>query len=98
MRDVESGKIPVVKGFKGDWGSFFQDRDSWISAAYSGRTGPVIDFQKHENKNPSLMIFHVEFNTSGYISRADMPDAGFNFDFMGRPENYRIANELPNGV
>jgi hypothetical protein len=91
MRDVETGQIPVVKGVKEDWGSFVQDRDSWTSAAYSGRIGPVIDFQKHQNKNPAPMIFHFEFNASGYISRADMPDAGFNFDFMGRPESYHIA-------
>ena len=27
MRGVESGSIPVRKGFKGDWGSFVEDRD-----------------------------------------------------------------------
>ena len=88
MRDIETGKIPVRKGLKGDWGSFVEDRDSWTSATYSSQTGPVIDFQKHQNKNPYPMIFHFEFNTSGYISRADMPDTGFNFDFMGRPESW----------
>jgi hypothetical protein len=91
MRDVEAGKIAVRKGVKGDWSSFIEVRDTWTSATYSGRTGPVIDFQKHQNKNPYPMIFHFEFNTSGYIGRADMPDAGFNFDFVGRPKTYHIA-------
>ena len=91
MRDVEAGKIPVQKGLKGDWGSFVQDRDSWTSASYSSRTGPVIDFQRHQSKNPYPMIFHFEFNASGYICRADMPDASFNFDFMGRPEGWQGA-------
>jgi len=91
MRGVESGSIPVRNGFKGDWGSFVEDRDTWISAGYSGRSGPVIDFQKHQNKNPYPIIFHFEFNRSGYISRADMPGAAFNFNFVGRPESYHVA-------
>jgi hypothetical protein len=88
MRDVEIGKIAVKQGFKGNWGSFVQNPDAWISAEYSGRTGPVIDFQKHQNKNPAPMIFDFEFNTSGYITRVDMPDDGFNFDYMGRAQSW----------
>ena len=43
MRDVETGKIPVRQGIKGNWASFVQGRDTTTSASYSGRTGPVIE-------------------------------------------------------
>src|SRR5947209_1072228 len=51
MRDVETGKIPVRQGIKGNWASFVQGRDITTSASYSGRTGPVIDFEKHQNND-----------------------------------------------
>jgi hypothetical protein len=85
MQDVELGKITVWKNLSsGHWQSFVKTPDSWTAVDYADRLGPVIDFQKHENKNPASMIYSFEFNSVGYITQADMPLDGFSFDEKGR--------------
>jgi hypothetical protein len=89
MHDVEQGKIAVRKNLSsGRWQSFVEKPDSWIAADFADRLGPVIDFQKHENKNPAPMIYSFELNRAGYITRADMPLDGFSFDEKGRLEHW----------
>jgi hypothetical protein len=90
MHDVEQGKIAIRKNLSGGrWESFVERPDSWIAVDYTDRLGPVSDFQKHENKNPAPMIYHFTFNSAGYITRADMPLDGFDFDDHGRLQHWR---------
>jgi hypothetical protein len=89
MHDVEHGKIAVRKNLsRGRWQSFVESPGSWIVVYYADRLGPVTDFQKHENKNPAPMTYHFTFNRAGYITRADMPLDGFDFDDHGRLQHW----------
>lgn len=87
MRSVEQGKIPVQKNLStGGWQSIVNTNDSWAFIAYSNKLGPVTSVQKHPRNGPAHYIF--EFNLAGYITRADMPPDGFNFDDNGRLEHW----------
>jgi hypothetical protein len=88
MRDVETGKIVVRQSLKGDWGSHLDKPDGWLHATYASKLGLVVDFQKHQRKNPFPMIYGFTFNASGYIERADMPLDGFDFDDQGRLQQW----------
>jgi hypothetical protein len=93
MRDVESGKIAVRQGLKGDWASFVEKRGSWIAAGYSDRLGPVIDFQKHQDKNPFPLVYAFTFTRDGYLTRADTLKDTFTFDSEGRVQEYHCPGE-----
>jgi hypothetical protein len=89
MHDVEQGKIAVRKNLSsGRWESFVEKPDNWIAVDYPDRLGPVMKFQKHEKRNPASMNYSFEFNSAGYITRADMPLDGFSFDEKGRLEHW----------
>jgi hypothetical protein len=92
MRQVETGKIPVTQGMKGDWASFTETKDYWISATYWGRDGLVIDFQKHKKPDPYPMIYAFRISTNGYIffaeSFAESMHYQFEFDEHGKVQRY----------
>lgn len=88
MRQVETGKIPVTQGFKLNWESLIIKDGALIYADYSGREGLVMDFQKHKNQGPFLLIYEFRISTNGYIQWATTIEDGFQFDEHGRVQNY----------
>lgn len=95
MHDVDTGTIPVKKRTKGIWVSNVDKRDGWIVAEYSDRVGPVIDFQKHQNKNPFPMIYHFTFTTDGQLTGFETLKDTFRFDAQGHVQEYHHRqNEL----
>lgn len=88
MHQVESGKIPVKEGLKNDWGSVIDSKGSSISAGYSGRLGPIGDFQKHGNRDPDLLYYRFVFEKNGYLIQADTLKDHFSFDNQGRVREY----------
>jgi hypothetical protein len=92
MRDVAQGKI-AVEEVKDHWQSYAHRPDGLITAVYADRLGPVIDFQKHQNKNPFPMIYDFTLNAAGYITRAEIPLDAFSFDEKGRLRRWHGENE-----
>ncbi|SRR6266496_396073 len=88
MHDVESGTIPAKKHTKGIWVSNFDKRDGWIMAEYSDRLGPVIDFQKHQNKDPFSLIYHFTFTRDGQLTGVETLKDTFRVDAQGRVQEY----------
>ena len=83
MHNVESGKIPVKKNLsRGHWESFVDTEDGWTSIDYREKLGPVESVRKNP-KNGRAIYFFL-FNTRGYVTRADLPIDGFEFDETGR--------------
>lgn len=93
MHQVEAGKIPVTQGMKGDWGSFTETKDAWISADYYGRDGVVTDFQKHRKPDPFPMIYAFRISTNGYIYLAESTNYQFKFDEQGKVQSYWHKHE-----
>jgi len=89
MHQVETGKIPVTQGMKGDWASFTETKDDWISASFYSRDGVVTDFQKHKKPDPHPMIYAFRISTNGYIYLAESRDYQFKFDEHGKVQHYR---------
>jgi hypothetical protein len=93
MQGVAEGKIAVTQEyFSGHWLSSIEKPDAWITATYADKLGPVIGFQKHHKTNRPSMIYHFNFNATGYIVRADMPLEGFDFDDEGRLRRWHGEN------
>ena len=70
-------------------------RDGWIFAEYSDRIGPVIDFQKHQNKNPFSLIYHFTFTRDGQLTGFETLKDTSRFDAQGRVQEYhRRQNDL----
>ena len=88
MHDVEDGKIRVTQGMKGNWHSSVMKDGAWIAAYYSDRLGPVIDFQKHTDRDPFPMIYSFILSSDGHIKWATTMHDGFEFDAQGRVKQY----------
>lgn len=88
MHQVETGKIHVTQGFKGNWQSYIKEDGAWIVAGYTGREGLVVDFQKHKNQDPFPLIYGFQISTNGYLKWATTIEDGFQFDERGRVQNY----------
>lgn len=85
MREVENGKVAVYRNLnRGSWESFVENRRRWISVDYSGKTGPVQGFQIHGNAGSHPDFCIAEFGSSGFLSKARVPDHDFEFDDAGR--------------
>ena len=87
MTQVEAGKIGVTK-VEGGWESYVKKKDYWIYAGYAGEMGPVVDFQKHQNRDPFPLIYSFSFYTNGYLRSEMTLTEGFEFDKQGNVKSY----------
>jgi len=87
MSQVEAGKIGVTK-VEGGWESYVKKKDYWIYAGYAGEMGPVVDFQKHQNRDPFPLIYSFSLCPSGYLRSASTLTDGFEFDEHGKVKSY----------
>jgi hypothetical protein len=88
MNQVETGKIPVTQGFKGEWHSVIRRGPVWMAADYSGRLGMVADFQQRNDEQPHPLIYSFRFSAEGRLTWAETMDDLFEFDANGRVVGY----------
>lgn len=88
MRKVEDGKVAVYRNLnRGAWESYVEEKRRWISVDYTSKTGPVREFQIHENAGPNSDFCIAEFGAAGYLTEVRVPGHNFKFDGAGRVQN-----------
>jgi hypothetical protein len=88
MHEVETGNIPVFKGFKGDWESVNRTDGAIRAAVYSDRLGMVTNFEKRKNQDPFPLICELRFSTNSRLFSASTKEDYFEFDENGQAIKY----------
>jgi len=92
MRQVETGKIKVTKGYMGLWQSVFKQNSCSFRAHYRDKTAPVTDFTKRETRSSNKLIWTFWFHANGHLKVVMTPDCGFNFDETGKMTVYWFSS------